>query len=84
MVQKSKWKSLHKFYYLKKIIFSLFISKINFELITDKNASEYDERRKISERGEREWKNEALTAVTVASIYRICTSVAPTLPSSAV
>lgn len=28
----------------------------------------------------REWKNEALA---VASIYRICTSVAPTLPSSA-
>lgn len=39
----------------------------------------------VSEKGEREWKNEALmTVVTVASIYRICTFVAPTLPSSAV
>lgn len=70
----------------KKLFFHCLriISKINFELFTDKNASEYDEECKISEKGKREWKNEALTVVMVASIYRICTSVAPTLPSSAV
>lgn len=55
-------KNLQKFYYLKNIIFFLClrsVSQINFELVTDKNASGCNEGRKVSEKRERMEKRSA-------------------------